>query len=60
MAIFHLSVKRIGGGSGRSSVGTAAYQRGEKMRNERDGMTHNYTYRNRSIGVAEYHSRSGD
>jgi ATP-dependent exoDNAse (exonuclease V) alpha subunit len=43
MAIYHLSVKIIGRGSGRSSVASAAYRSGSKIRNERDGMLHNYT-----------------
>jgi len=42
-------VKIIGRSSGRSSVAAAAYRAGQKMTNERDGITHDYT---RKIGVA--------
>jgi len=43
MAIYHCSVKIIGRSSGRSSVTAAAYRAGEKIANERDGKTHDYT-----------------
>ncbi len=43
MAIYHLSVKVIGRNSGRSSVGAAAYRAGDKLTNEYDGVTHDYT-----------------
>ena len=43
MAIYHCAVKIIGRSSGRSSVGAAAYRAGEKLENERDGRTHDYT-----------------
>ncbi len=43
MAIYHCSVKTISRGQGRSAVGAAAYRAGEKIENERDGMTHDYT-----------------
>lgn len=43
MAIYHCSAKIIGRSSGRSAVGSAAYRAGEKLENERDGMTHDYT-----------------
>ena len=49
MAIYHCCVKIIGRSSGRSSVAAAAYRAGQKMTNERDGITHDYT---RKIGVA--------
>jgi len=45
VAIYHLSVKRIGGNSGRSSVGAAAYHAGKKYRNECDGVVHDYAKR---------------
>lgn len=57
MAIYHCSVKIIGRGSGRSSVSASAYRSGEKMYNENDGITHDYTNRN-SVASASY--RSGD
>ena len=51
MAIYHCSVKIIGRSSGRSSVAAAAYRAGQKMTNERDGITHDYT---RKIGVVHF------
>ena len=49
MAIYHCSVKIIGRSSGRSSVAAAAYRAGQKMTNERDGITHDYIHKS---GVA--------
>jgi len=49
MAIYHCSVKIIGRSSGRSSVAAAAYRAGQKITNQRDGRTHDYT---RKQGVA--------
>jgi len=43
MAIYHLSVKIIGRNQGRSAVGASAYRAGEKLFNEYDGLTHDYT-----------------
>lgn len=43
MAIFHCCVKVIGRGSGKSAVAAAAYRSGEKLVNEYDGFTHDYT-----------------
>lgn len=43
MAIYQLSVKIIGRNSGRSAVGAAAYRAGDKLTNEYDGLTHDYT-----------------
>ncbi|MDL2257606.1 MobA/MobL family protein [Eubacteriales bacterium OttesenSCG-928-K08] len=43
MAIYHCSVKIISRSAGRSSVAAAAYRSGEKLHNERDGLTHDYT-----------------
>ena len=45
MATYHLSAKIISRGSGRSSVGAAAYRSGERLTNERDGLTHDYTHK---------------
>lgn len=50
MAIYHLSMKPIARGSGRSAVAAAAYRSGTKLTNERDGLTHDYT---RKGGVEE-------
>jgi len=43
IAIFHCEFKIISRTSGRSSVGAAAYRAGEKLKNERDGITHDFT-----------------
>lgn len=43
MAIFHLSVKMISRGKGKSAIAAAAYRSGEKITNEYDGVTHDYT-----------------
>ena len=43
MAIYHLSIKIISRGSGKSAVAASAYRSGEKITNEYDGVTHDYT-----------------
>jgi len=43
LAIYHLSIKIISRGSGGSAVAKAAYRAGEKITNEYDGLTHDYT-----------------
>lgn len=43
MAIFHLSVKMISRGKGKSAVAAAAYRSGEKITSDYDGITHDYT-----------------
>lgn len=43
MAIYHCNCKIISRGQGRSAVGAAAYRSGEKIENEYDGITHDYT-----------------
>ena len=43
MAIFHCPIKPISRGKGKSAVAAAAYRSGEKLTNEWDGMTHDYT-----------------
>jgi len=40
-----MDVKIIGGNKGRSSIGAAAYRTGEKLRNEHNNITHDYTKR---------------
>lgn len=45
MAIYHCSAKIIGRSSGRSAVASAAYRAGEKIKNERDGVLHDYSRR---------------
>jgi len=43
MAIYHLSIKIISRGKGKSAVAAAAYRAGEKITNEYDGLIHDYT-----------------
>ncbi len=43
MAIYHLSIKIISRGKGKSAVAAAAYRSGESITNEYDGMIHDYT-----------------
>lgn len=43
MAIYHCHCKVISRGQGRSAVGTAAYRSGERLTNDYDGLTHDYT-----------------
>lgn len=43
MAIYHLSIKIISRGKGKSAVAAVAYRAGETIRNEYDGITHDYT-----------------
>ena len=49
MAIYHCSIKIISRGKGKSAVAAAAYRSGEKLINNYDGITHNYT---RKGGIA--------
>ena len=43
MAIFHCSIKIISRNKGRSAVAASAYRAGERIKNEYDGYTHDYT-----------------
>ena len=43
VALYHLSAKAVSRSTGRSAVGAAAYRSGERLTNERDGVTHDYT-----------------
>ncbi|MGO7675018.1 Ti-type conjugative transfer relaxase TraA [Rhizobium leguminosarum] len=43
MAIYHASMKPVSRASGRSAVASAAYRAGERLTNERDGITHDFT-----------------
>jgi len=45
VAIYHLAMKPISRSSGRSAVAAAAYRASEKLTNERDGQTHDFTAR---------------
>ena len=43
IAIYHCSIKILSRGKGKSAVAAAAYRSGEKLTNEWDGLTHDYT-----------------
>ena len=43
LAIYHLSIKIVSRGKGKSAVAAAAYRAGETITNEYDGITHDYT-----------------
>ena len=43
IAIYHCSIKIVSRGKGKSAVAVAAYRSGEKLTNEWDGLTHDYT-----------------
>src|SRR3546814_4478233 len=43
MAIYHLSAKVIGRGSGRSAVAAAAYRSASRLHDERLGRDHDFT-----------------
>ncbi len=45
MAIYHCSIKIISRGKGKSAVAAAAYRAGEKLTNDFDGETHDYTHK---------------
>jgi Ti-type conjugative transfer relaxase TraA len=45
MAIYHLSMKPISRGSGRSAVAAAAYRAAERLENQRDGLVHDFSGR---------------
>lgn len=42
MAIYHLSIKIISRGKGKSTVAASAYRSGEKIKNEYDGIVHDF------------------
>ena len=42
MALYHLSVKPVSRGGGQSAVACAAYRTAEELRDERQGVTHDY------------------
>ena len=43
MATYHCSISNIGRGGGRSAVAAAAYRSAEKLQDEEQGITHDYT-----------------
>lgn len=46
MAIYHCSTKTVNRSSGRTAVASSAYRAGEKLRDERTGLTHDFTKKN--------------
>ena len=52
IAIYHWNIGIVSRGKGKSAVAAAAYRSGEKLTNEWDGMTHDYT-RKRGIVHSE-------
>ena len=58
VAIYHLHVSIVKRSSGRSSVAAAAYRAADKLRSERDGMTHDYAPKSSAVNAAAY--RSGE
>ena len=52
MAIYHLSIKIISRGKGKSAVAAAAYRAGEKILNQYDGIEHDYTRKSGVIHTA--------
>jgi len=58
MAIYHLHVDIVKRSSGRSSVAAAAYRAADKLRSDRDGMTHDYAPKSSAVNAAAY--RSGE
>ena len=49
MAIYHYSIKIISRGKGKSTVAAAVYRAGEKLTNDFDGETHDYTHKGGGI-----------
>ena len=45
IAIYHWNIGIVSRGKGKSAVAAAAYRSGEKLTNEWDGMTHDYTHK---------------
>jgi ATP-dependent exoDNAse (exonuclease V) alpha subunit len=45
MAIFFMQINTVGRGSGRHATAAAAYRAGERIRDERSGVLHNYSQR---------------
>ena len=43
IAIYHCNISIVSRGKGKSAVAAAAYRSGEKLTNEWDGLTHDYT-----------------
>ena len=52
MAIYHMSIKITSRGNGKSAVAAAAYRAGERITNEYDGVTHDYTRKSGIVHTA--------
>jgi ATP-dependent exoDNAse (exonuclease V) alpha subunit len=52
MAIYHMSIKIISRGKGKSAVAAAAYRAGQTITNEYDGVTHDYTRKSGIVHTA--------
>lgn len=53
MAIYHCSIKIISRGKGKSAVAAAAYRAGELIKNEYDGITHDYTRKGGVVYISQ-------
>ena len=53
IAIYHCNIGIVSRGKGKSAVAAAAYRSGEKLTNEWDGMTHDYTRKGGVVLVTE-------
>ena len=49
IAIYHWNIGIVSRGKGKSAVAAAAYRSGEKLTNEWDGMTHDYTHKSEIV-----------
>ncbi len=56
MAIYHLSIKIISRGKNKSAVAASAYRSGEKIKNEYDGVVHDFT-RKGGIAIPKFYYR---
>jgi ATP-dependent exoDNAse (exonuclease V) alpha subunit len=63
VAICHFDIRSISRGAGRSAIAAAAYRAGERLRDERTGLLHNYSRRedvNHKEILLPSHLRGGD
>jgi hypothetical protein len=56
VAIYHLHVGYVSRATGRSAVAASAYRAAEKLKNEYDGISHDYREKSNAINSAAYHS----
>ena len=57
IAIYHCNISIVSRGKGKSAVAAAAYRSGEKLTNEWDGMTHDYTRKRRCCPYGKSYCR---